>query len=173
MTIGVPGVQYEEICRMAGPDRPRCVNSRSSRKWPPVGLRPLERAGFHIDLQRDAGHRRRTAPSLRVEGQRHQRRARLDHAQLELLGDAVAEVGGADLRDRQAAAGDDDAVGLDVAAVGLQHKFTPRLRPPARTLVTLHGMRQCTSPAAHSSLSMSMICSAESSQNSWPRAFSW
>jgi hypothetical protein len=38
---------------------------------------------------------------------------------------------------------------------------------------TLHGMRQCTSPAAHSSLSMSMICSAESSQNSWPLCFSW
>ena len=55
-----------------------------------------------------------------VEGQRHQARARLDQAQAELFGDAVAEVGGTDLGDGQAAGGDHHGAAAHRAAVGVE-----------------------------------------------------
>nr|GFD54618.1 hypothetical protein [Tanacetum cinerariifolium] len=50
-------------------------------------------------------------------GQRHQAGAGLDDVQVELLGDAIAEVGCADLRDRQAAGGHHDITRQDGFAV--------------------------------------------------------
>jgi hypothetical protein len=38
---------------------------------------------------------------------------------------------------------------------------------------TLHGAHQRTPAASHSDLSMAMMASEPSSQNSWPRVFSW
>ena len=56
--------------------------------------------------QRDAGQRHERRPGRGIEGQRHQAGARLDDAVAELLREPMAEVGRADLRDRQAAGGD-------------------------------------------------------------------
>ena len=85
-------------------------------------LAAFQAARFHIHFQGDAGQFRERRPAVRIERQRHQGRTRLDHHQIELLGDAVGKIRGADLRNRQPARGDDDAGRLDVAAIDLQHE---------------------------------------------------
>ncbi len=70
-----------------------------------AALGRLAFAGLDVDFQRQAGQRHEGRPVRRVEGQRHQRRARLDHRVPELPGQPQAPVGGADLRHGQAAGG--------------------------------------------------------------------
>ena len=58
--------QYDEICRIAGPERPRCVNSRFSRKRPPLH--------DDLDVERDARTGRRSARAASgAKRERHER----------------------------------------------------------------------------------------------------
>ncbi len=75
-------------------------------------------AGFDRDRQRQACQLRVGCPARPIEGQRHQGGAWRNNAQGELARDAVAEIGGADFRDRQAAGGDDQVPRDNAAAVG-------------------------------------------------------
>jgi hypothetical protein len=52
-----------------------------------------------LHFERNASEFGERLPGTRLECERHQRRTRLDNAQAELARNAVAEVGGADLRD--------------------------------------------------------------------------
>ncbi len=79
-------------------------------------------------------------PGVAIEGQRHQARRAFDQGQAELLGQAVAEVGGADLGDGQAARGDDQAGRLHGAPAGLQAVLAVRVR---------HGIDLAGLPALH------------------------
>ncbi len=92
------------------------IFAETSTGW----IAPLQRPGCHFHFQRNAGQFGKRRPRLRIERQRHQGRTRFDHAQAELAGDAVAEIGGANFRDRQAAGGDHQRVGFDGAGVGVQ-----------------------------------------------------
>ena len=88
------------------------------------------------DRQRQAGQLRVGRPAGPVERQRHQGGARRDDAQPELARDAVAEIGGADLRDRQAAGGDDHVPRQDRSAIGQELIARARcLRRWARAVV--------------------------------------
>ena len=71
----------------------------------------LALAGFDLDFKRNARQRYERRPSVLVESQRHQRRARFDDLQAELAGDAERKIGRADLWYRQAASGNHDAAG--------------------------------------------------------------
>ena len=75
-----------------------------------------------IDLQGEAGQPGKRLPSLGGEGERHQRRTRLDHPQVELACEPESPVGGADLRNRQAAGGHHQRGAADLAGIGLQGK---------------------------------------------------
>jgi hypothetical protein len=85
-------------------------------------------AATDLDLERDPGQLRERPPGLGVEGQRHERRRRRNDAQAELVRDAVAEVGGADLRNRQAAGGDHHTARREPALPGhdLEEFTSPR-----------------------------------------------
>jgi hypothetical protein len=87
-------------------------------------------AGFDRDGQRQAGQLGVGRPAVAVERQGDEGRAGLDDAQAELAGDAVAEVCGAYLRDRQPAGGDHDMARFDRPAVGRDPVTRPgRVRP--------------------------------------------
>ena len=77
------------------------------------------RSGFDPHRQGQAGQLGIRCPGRAVEGQRHQRGARLDQAQAELFRDAVTKIGGPDFGDGQAAGGDHHLRCLDAAAVAL------------------------------------------------------
>ena len=117
------------------------MNSRSSTKR----AAPLARAGLDGDLQRHAGQRGERRPAGGVEGQRHQGRPRLDDAVAELPRQPVAEVGGADLRDRQPAGGDHQRAARDAAARGVELEAVARR---ARTARTAQGCQCCTRAGA-------------------------
>ena len=88
------------------------MKSRSSSKRP-----WLQRT---CTSMRYAGEFGKRLPGTRVEGQRHQRGARLDDAQAELSSNAVAEVGRADLRDRESSGGDHHARRPQHASIGVE-----------------------------------------------------
>ena len=77
---------------------------------------------MRFDLQREARQGGQTRQRLWRQRERHQRRPRRDHRNAELLGDAITERGGADLRDRQSTGGDHQARGAKVSAVGLDRE---------------------------------------------------
>ena len=96
-------------------------------------------AGCDPDRQRQPCQGRERRPVAGVEAQRHERRPRLDDRQPEPARQAVAPVGGADLRDRQAAGRDHEArrsqraaIGVDLEAVGHAAHGPCRGRLPAR-----------------------------------------
>lgn len=74
-------------------------------------------AGRHAYLERHARQRRERLPVLRRERQRHERGPRIDELVAELLRQPVAEVGRADLRNRQAARRDDQGARTDRAGL--------------------------------------------------------
>ncbi|MNY13231.1 hypothetical protein D3C86_1463580 [compost metagenome] len=86
----------------------------------------LERAGrlaaarADIDFHRHPGQRHEGLPRLAVERQRHQRGPRIDHLEPELAGDAVAEIRGPDLRNRQTTRCHDHRAGAHRALRGQQ-----------------------------------------------------
>ena len=92
---GVAPSQYDEICRIAGPDRPRCVKSRFSRKRPPSQV---------TSASTDTPDRSPIARErVGREGERHQRGPRRHDGETELLGDPVSERRRADLGNRETA----------------------------------------------------------------------
>ena len=76
-------------------------------------------AAGDLDRQRQTGQLGEGRPGCFVKGQRHQRRARRDDRDVELLGDAVAEIGRADLGDGQAAGRDDQRIAVHGPAVAI------------------------------------------------------
>jgi hypothetical protein len=75
------------------------------------------------NLARRAGQAAHEREIGLVEGQRHQRRFRRHHGQVELLGDAIGEAAGAKFRDGQSAGRDDEGGRLEsLPALGLYVK---------------------------------------------------
>ena len=72
---------------------------------------------MHGHRQRQPGQRRVGLPVGGSKGQRHQRRARLNHSQAELFGQPVAYVSGANLGDGQTAGGHHHRAGLHLTLV--------------------------------------------------------
>ena len=132
--------------------------------------RALRGAGDGLD--RDAGQ---IAEQRLGRGQRkrHERGAGLDHLQPEAAGEAVGEVGRAELGDRRPAGGDDqrrrggDAVAVrdGEAAVGVGDLAD-------RAVQAEFDVAPDRSAWSHSSSSIATICRAEPSQNNWPSVFS-
>ena len=124
----------------------------------------------HLGVDRNPGQIAVARERVRRERERHQRRPRRHDGETELLGDAVAERRRADLRHRQAAGGDDQRSRAYRALRrrdGEAHRRRERHRRPR------HGMPpRRRRPRSHSVFSIAMICSADSSQKSWPSFFS-
>ena len=75
-------------------------------------------AGADFHGQGQTGQARVGLPAFAVEGHGHQAGRALDQRQIELLGQPVAEVGGANLGNAQTAGGNDQIGGLHQAAIG-------------------------------------------------------
>ena len=107
--IASPSRQKDEICRIAGPDSPRWVNSAASSNAAP---RRTARTG---------GGAREGREGRIGKGERHQRGARLGHRVAELPGDVIGQPGRAHLGDRLAPGGEHEVA-----------RVTRRARPRAR-----------------------------------------
>ena len=73
-------------------------------------------------IDREAGKVGELLQVVRREREPDERRAQLGDLEPELLRDAITERAGADLRNRQAAAGDDQRLAIEVATIGLDLK---------------------------------------------------
>jgi hypothetical protein len=73
---------------------------------------------------------------LAAQGQRDQRRARLDDLEAELARELVGVGGGADLRDRRPAGGDDQRGGLGDLAVSCDRELPAFVRDLADDIAT-------------------------------------
>ena len=119
--MGAPFCQYKEIWRIAGPERPRCVNRRSSRKL----ARPHDTIAS-ADTPVSALHK----PSVSPDPQPHQSRTWLDDREAEVPRDIVSESARAHLGIERppvaitSAAASKCAVGLDPKALGARDSVT-------------------------------------------------
>ena len=95
------------------------------------------RAGHH--RQSHASQLGKRRPAFAGKGQRHQRRPRLDYAQAKLARQLVAEIAGADLRNRQAAGGDDQFVGAQDACLRMHFVAAMRVADTATAVAAPRG----------------------------------
>ena len=109
---GFPGRQYDEIWRMAGPLRPRCVKSRFSRKRGPA-------ACGCDDLGGEAGEVGIARAVLRLPGEGNQRGRGVHRWQDRIASDAIGEIRCAHLGNGEAAGGDDQRAGAIVRGGGM------------------------------------------------------
>jgi hypothetical protein len=80
----------------------------------------LAAAGGHLHRQRCTGQWHERCPQAGIESERHQGRACRHDGMAELPGQTVADVGGADLRDRQPAAGHHELRAAHRAGAGVE-----------------------------------------------------
>ena len=79
----------------------------------------LFRTRFNLDRQREPGQGRVRLPLGAVKSQWHQAGAAFNQFQTELLGDRIAEIGGPNLRNRQATRGNDHRWAVNYSLVGI------------------------------------------------------
>jgi hypothetical protein len=148
-----------DICRIAGPDRPRWVNSAASRKRP--CLQRTDNIGGNARQfaeQRVVAAQREAAPAPGAAGR----------LEAELAGEIIGKAGRAHLGDRWPAGGEHQRGRFDRCGP------TGDAEPPVACSTSVAGWPSAGSRrrARTRSTSMSTICRAEPSQNSCPSVFS-
>ena len=160
--MGSPGFQLE-ICKIAGPDSPRCVNSRSSRNSPRASC-PVDR--LTSSATPDSADNGCHCAASKVSGTSAGRGSTIFRPNWRAI-----------FRPKSVAPSCGIAM-PPVATTSLAARMRPWLvrssKPcsPWAISATEQPMRQATRPSSHSARSSPMMDSLESSQNSWPRCFS-